>query len=139
MPEKLLDLFQGHPSFEKGGRHGVAQQVRIDARGDTGQGGRFLDELLNPPGRIVGMPDRFKQRAGRALPEIGAEFVRQVRQEGDIALPLNLSHFVAHKIWRRRGIFPLRCRAHRLQKRGPLRGLRVPMATISDFLQTAIN
>ena len=27
---------------------------------------------------------------------------------------LNLSHFVAHKIWRRRGIFPLRCRAYRL-------------------------
>jgi hypothetical protein len=33
---------------------------------------------------------------------------------------LNLSHFVAHQIWRRRGMFPLRCRAHRLQRRGPL-------------------
>jgi hypothetical protein len=56
-----------------------------------------------------------------------------------MVLTLNLSHFVAHKIWRRRGIFPLRCRAHRLQRREPLRGLRVPMATISDLLQTAIN
>ena len=70
----------------------------VDAFGDARQRCRFLDELLNPPGRIVGMPDRFKQRAGRPLLEIGAEFVRQVRQEGDIALPLNLSHFVAHKI-----------------------------------------
>jgi len=33
---------------------------------------------------------------------------------------LNLSHFVARQIWRRRGMFPLRCRAHRLQRRGPL-------------------
>src|SRR5262245_5941969 len=31
---------------------------------------------------------------------------------------LNLSHFVARQIWRRRGLFPLRCRAHRLQRRG---------------------
>src|SRR5215831_3073632 len=35
-------------------------------------------------------------------------------------LSLNLSHFVARPIWRRRGMFPLRCRAHRLQRRGPL-------------------
>jgi hypothetical protein len=33
---------------------------------------------------------------------------------------LNLSHFVARHIWRRHGVFPLRCRAHRLQRRGPL-------------------
>src|SRR6266446_8240904 len=43
---------------------------------------------------------------------------------------LNLSHFVAHKIWRRRGISPRRCRAHRLQRRAPLRDLLVPMDTI---------
>jgi NAD(P)-dependent dehydrogenase (short-subunit alcohol dehydrogenase family) len=38
------------------------------------------------------------------------------------ALPhsLNLSHFVARQSWRRRGMFPLRCRAHRLQRRGSL-------------------
>jgi len=52
---------------------------------------------------------------------------------------LNLSHFVARKIWRRRGVVLLQCRAHRLQRRGPLRGLLRPMATISDLLQTAIN
>jgi hypothetical protein len=33
---------------------------------------------------------------------------------------LNLSHFVARQIWRRHGMFPLRCRAHRLQRREPL-------------------
>jgi len=73
--------------------------------------------------------------AGERDPQLLATY-RDKRCKHD---PLNLSHFVAHKIWRRRGIFPLRCRAHRLQRRGPLRGLRVPMATISDLLQTAIN
>src|SRR5262249_25001651 len=43
---------------------------------------------------------------------------------------LNLSQFVARKIWRRRAIFLLRCRAHRLHRRRPLRGLLVPIATI---------
>src|SRR5262245_11839142 len=56
-----------------------------------------------------------------------------------IARSLNLSQFVARKIWRRRGTFPLRCRAHRLQRRRPLRGLLVPMATIYSLLQTVIN
>ena len=44
--------------------------------------------------------------------------------------------FVARKIWRRRGVSPRRCRAHRLQRREPLRGLLMPMATIFDLLQT---
>src|SRR5262245_443943 len=49
----------------------------------------------------------------------------------------NVSHVVAHKIRRRRRVFPLRCRAHRRQRRGRLRGLLGPMATISDLLHTA--
>jgi hypothetical protein len=52
---------------------------------------------------------------------------------------LNLSHVVARKIWRRHGVFLLQCRAHRLQRRRHLRGLLVPMAPISDLLQTARN
>jgi len=52
---------------------------------------------------------------------------------------LNLSQFVARKIWRRRGVLVLQCRAHRLQSRGPLRDFLMPMVTISDLLQTAIN
>jgi len=52
---------------------------------------------------------------------------------------LNLSRFVARQIWRRRGISPLRGRAHRLQRRELLRGLFVPMDTTCDLLQTAIN
>jgi hypothetical protein len=52
---------------------------------------------------------------------------------------LNLAHFVARKIWRRRGVSPVRCRAHRLQRRKPFRGLLVLMDTIFDLLQTAIN
>ena len=52
---------------------------------------------------------------------------------------LNFSHFVAHKIWRERGLSPLRGRAHRLQRRKPLRCLLVPMDTTFDLLQTAIN
>lgn len=53
--------------------------------------------------------------------------------------PLNLSHFVARKIWWKRGVSPRRCRAHRLQRREPLRCLLVPMDTTFDLLQTAIN
>ena len=33
---------------------------------------------------------------------------------------LPFSHVVAHTIWWRRGVFPLRCRVHRLQRREPL-------------------
>ena len=47
--------------------------------------------------------------------------------------------FVARKIWRRRGVFLLQCRAHRLQRRRPLRGLLVLLAIIFDLLQTARN
>jgi hypothetical protein len=52
---------------------------------------------------------------------------------------LNLSDFVGRKIWRRRGVSPLRGKAHRLQRREPLRDLAVPMATICSLLQTARN
>jgi hypothetical protein len=52
---------------------------------------------------------------------------------------LNLSHFVARKIWRRRGVSPLCGRAHRLQRREPLQCLLVPMDITIDLLQTAIN
>ena len=52
---------------------------------------------------------------------------------------LNLSQFVARQIWRGRGVSSLRCRAHRLQRRGPFRGLLRPMDTILDLLQIARN
>jgi hypothetical protein len=52
---------------------------------------------------------------------------------------LNLSYFVARQIWRRCGVSPRRGRAHRLQRREPLRGFLVPMGTTFDLLQTAIN
>jgi len=68
----------------------------------------------------------------------GAEMI--VAEIGiDMTRSLNLSHIVAHQIWLRRGVLPLRCRAYRLQRRGPLRGLLVPIATIFDLLQTARN
>ena len=52
---------------------------------------------------------------------------------------LNLSHFVARKHWPTSSPSSLHCRAYRLQRREPLRGLLVPMATIFALLQTAIN
>jgi transposase len=52
---------------------------------------------------------------------------------------LNLSYFVARKIWQRRGFFPRRYRAHRLQRREPRRWLLVLIDTSFDLLQTAIN
>ena len=53
--------------------------------------------------------------------------------------PLNLSHFVARKAWRRHCVSPHRLRANRVQRDEPLRGLLVPVSTNFDLLQTAIN
>ena len=52
---------------------------------------------------------------------------------------LNLSYLVARKIWRGHSVSPLCGRAHRLQRREPLRCLLVPMNTTFDLLQTTIN
>jgi len=54
-------------------------------------------------------------------------------------VPLNLSQFVAHKIWRRCGVSPRCGRAYHLHRRASLRGILVPIATIFGLLQTAIN
>jgi hypothetical protein len=53
------------------------------------------------------------------------------------ATSLNLSQFVARKIWRRCGVSPVRCRAHRLQRRQPFRGLLLLMDAIFDLLRTS--
>jgi hypothetical protein len=80
----------------------------------------------------------------RRLPAIGMDGLRRLigihgpRFAGKNA-PLNLSHFVARKIWRRRGVSPLCGRAHRLQRREPLQGLLVPMDIAIDLLQTALG
>src|SRR5262249_47713401 len=50
------------------------------------------------------------------------------------SISLNFSYFVARQIWWRRGVFPLRGRAHCLQRCKPLRGLRVSMDTTFDLL-----
>jgi hypothetical protein len=52
---------------------------------------------------------------------------------------LNLSRFVARKIWRGRGVSPRRGKAHRLQRRESLRCLLMLMDSTFDLLQTAIN
>ncbi len=61
------------------------------------------------------------------------------RHKGFEPMPLNCSHCVACQIWRKHGVSPHRGRAHRLQRRGPLRGLLAPMDPTFDLLQTAIN
>jgi SAM-dependent methyltransferase len=57
----------------------------------------------------------------------------------NLSRSFNLSHFVACKIWRRRGVSLLRGRAHRLPRREPFRCLLRPMDIFFDRLQTAIN
>src|SRR5215470_13734515 len=52
---------------------------------------------------------------------------------------LNLSLFVAHTIWPRRGVSPRRYRAHCLQRRASLRHLLVSTSPSCDLLQTAIH
>ena len=86
MPEKLLDLFEGHPAFEQRGRDGVTEQVRIDARRDARERRRFLHNLLDPPRGIRRVADRDKQRPRRPISQRRPEFVRQVGQERDRAL-----------------------------------------------------
>jgi DNA repair protein RadC len=54
-------------------------------------------------------------------------------------LSLNLAHFVARQIDWRGGVYPLRYRADRPQRRAPLRCLLIPIDTTFDLLQTAIN
>jgi hypothetical protein len=60
---------------------------------------------------------------------------REHRQSGS----LNLAHFVARQIDWRGGVYPLRYRADRPQRRAPLRCLLIPIDTTFDLLQTAIN
>ena len=52
---------------------------------------------------------------------------------------LNFSRFVAHKIRRKRGLFPRRFRAHRLQRGALHHGLLVYIHPTVPFLQTARN
>ena len=54
-----------------------------------------------------------------------------------LCFSLNFLHVVAHIIWRRRGVFPRRCRAHLLQKRERLSCLLVSIDTRFDLLHTA--
>src|SRR5262249_13179983 len=61
------------------------------------------------------------------------------RNGSDKRRPLNLSQFVARKIWRRDGVSALRCRAYRLQRHEPLQYLLVLMDVPFALLQTAIN
>ena len=61
---------------------------------------------------------------------------RDTSQAASLA-SLNVSPCVTRQISRRRDRFPLRCRAHRLHRRRPLRGLLVSMATIVDLRHTA--
>jgi hypothetical protein len=46
---------------------------------------------------------------------------------------LNVSHFVARHIWRKRRVSPRHGRAHRLQRREPLQGLLVLMDPTSFY------
>ena len=51
----------------------------------------------------------------------------------------NFSHFVACTIWRGRGVSPRHSRAHRLQRRAPLRGLLVSMDLTFDLRHSVRN
>src|SRR5215471_16408286 len=70
-------------------RAGVEEAGRCHGR----QCSRHLDSLRKPP--------LEKEKRKHSL-------------SSALSISLNLSHFVAHKISRRGGVFPLRCRAHRL-------------------------
>jgi hypothetical protein len=89
MPEKLLDLLEGHPLFQQRRRHRVTQQMRMDALGDARQRRRCLDELLDTPWGIPCVARGCKQRPRRAIPQRRPEFVRECWQQRDLDV-----HFV---------------------------------------------
>ena len=60
--------------------------MRMDALGDVRQRRRFLHQLLDTSRGIRGVAHGGKQRPRRAIPEIRPEFVREFREQRDIAL-----------------------------------------------------
>jgi hypothetical protein len=58
----------------------------MDTLGEARQRRRFLHKLLDPAWGIGGVAPGCKQRPGRAIPQIRPKFVRECREEGDIAL-----------------------------------------------------
>ena len=59
--------------------------------------------------------------------------------QNDQIVTRNFSHFVARPIWRERGVSPRCSRAHRLQRRLPLRCFLAFMDTTFDLRHTARN
>jgi len=96
-----------------------------------------LNKLTKPGnGRDQGVVPCFRlvSHTQRGMVPVG---FRGLTHAGQHFAQFNLSRFVARKIWRRRGVSPHRGRAHRLQRRAPLRGLLMPLATTFALQQTA--
>ena len=79
MAEELLNLLQRHARFEKRGRDGVSQRMGCDAFSDTGEIGRFLDQLLDTPRRKGGMTVRLEQIPLDSVSQVSAELLSQLR------------------------------------------------------------
>jgi hypothetical protein len=93
--------------------------------------------------KAVSGPMATKERAAHKAVTEAKEQLERLQNDpqsaGNETETLNFSHFVAPKIWRRRGVSPLRGMAHRLQRRDPLPCLLVLIDPTSDVLQTARN
>jgi len=87
---------------------------------------------------IARMPRRMDRKYTAQMYSMQVFFTKVADLAAVLTTSLNFSRFVARQIWRRRGVSPLCGRAHRLQRREPLRGLLVPMDLTFDVLQTAI-
>ena len=89
---------------------------------------------------------RFYRRVCRPVPPLGPDPGGQASDRSAVGATSlsrrgtrNCSHFVARIRWRRRGMSPRCGRAHRLQRREPLRGWLVPMDIIFALRHTARN
>jgi hypothetical protein len=118
-----LDIYEEHASEATAARPELASCLRACREGDT---------------LVIWKLDRLGRNT-KHLIEIADDLARRKIGLKTLTGSLNLSHFVAHKIWRKCGGSSRRCRTHRLQRRGPPRGLLVPMDPTFDLRQTARN
>jgi hypothetical protein len=77
--------FQRHPSLQEGGRHRMAQEMRIHPLGDFGLIRALFDNLLDAPRRVRRVMDGFKEVAGGAIAEMRSQLLGQLRENRHIA------------------------------------------------------
>lgn len=75
VPQKLLNLLDGHAPLKQRSGHRVAQKMRVDPLGDLRVCRRLLDDLLDAPGRVLRVLHGFEQIPGGAIAEVCSQLL----------------------------------------------------------------